>query len=408
MRVVEHVAEPVAQPRLLLGRRLDRRTGCSAIAFAVRTRSCCPVRAMLTSPDAGVRRTGPEWPGDPPSPGKRASLARSGHADHPLGRIRLARRAAALAFATQGLVFISLTTRLPRFSDRWDLSEVELSLRAADDRAARRCRLGGRRAGRAPQLTARAPCAPGCSSSAVAVPVVAAAPSGLVFVARARGVRRGAGHRRRDQQHAGGRGRAPLRPPDPAVVPRRVDLRRHRRRVLRAGRRAPAARGRPAWSRWCRCWRSPRRTCPASTARPSPAAEEVAVPWRPILLVGLGMVLFYMVDTAAQTWGPTYLDDVVDAPHSLVALATLPYLVASLALRLAGDSAGGGYGAGAGAAHRRRGGLAGAARGGHRADLAGGGARLHPARRRRLGDRAAELLGGGPDRRWRRRPASTR
>ena len=41
---------------------------------------------------------------------------------------RLARRAAALAFATQGMVFISLTTRLPRFSDRWDLSEVQLSL----------------------------------------------------------------------------------------------------------------------------------------------------------------------------------------------------------------------------------------------------------------------------------------
>ena len=41
---------------------------------------------------------------------------------------RAARRAAALAFATQGLVFISLTTRLPRFSDRWDLSDVELSL----------------------------------------------------------------------------------------------------------------------------------------------------------------------------------------------------------------------------------------------------------------------------------------
>lgn len=41
---------------------------------------------------------------------------------------RLARRATALAFATQGMVFISLTTRLPRFSDRWHLSEVELSL----------------------------------------------------------------------------------------------------------------------------------------------------------------------------------------------------------------------------------------------------------------------------------------
>ena len=42
--------------------------------------------------------------------------------------VRRARGAAALAFATQGMVFISLTTRLPRFSDRWHLSEVELSL----------------------------------------------------------------------------------------------------------------------------------------------------------------------------------------------------------------------------------------------------------------------------------------
>ena len=75
------------------------------------------------------------------------------------------------------------------------------------------------------------------------------------------------------------------------------------------------------------------------------AAAQVAVPWRPIMLVGLGMVLFYMVDTAAQTWGPTFLDDVVDAPQSLVALATLPYLVASLVVRLAGDSLVARYGA---------------------------------------------------------------
>ena len=42
-----------------------------------------------------------------------------------LGRTRLA---VAGAFATQGFVFISLTTRLPDFSDLWSLSEVELSL----------------------------------------------------------------------------------------------------------------------------------------------------------------------------------------------------------------------------------------------------------------------------------------
>jgi fucose permease len=66
-------------------------------------------------------------------------------------------------------------------------------------------------------------------------------------------------------------------------------------------------------------------------------SHDVAVPWRPIVLVGLAMVLFYMVDTAAATWGPTYLDRAFATPTSLLALATFPYLVASLVARLAGD-----------------------------------------------------------------------
>ena len=49
------------------------------------------------------------------------------------------------------------------------------------------------------------------------------------------------------------------------------------------------------------------------------------------------MVLFYMVDTAATTWGPTYLDHTFDTPAGLVALATFPYLLASGLVRLAGD-----------------------------------------------------------------------
>lgn len=72
-------------------------------------------------------------------------------------------------------------------------------------------------------------------------------------------------------------------------------------------------------------------------ASPSTDLDTLAIPWRPILMVGLGMVVFYMVDTAAQTWGAVYLDEVVDAPSRWVALATLPYLVASLLVRLAGD-----------------------------------------------------------------------
>ncbi len=67
------------------------------------------------------------------------------------------------------------------------------------------------------------------------------------------------------------------------------------------------------------------------------AAARVQVPWRPIVLVGVAMVLFYMVDTAASTWGPTYLRNTFPTPSGLVALATFPYLVASGAIRLAGD-----------------------------------------------------------------------
>ncbi|MDF8264380.1 MFS transporter [Luteipulveratus flavus] len=66
-------------------------------------------------------------------------------------------------------------------------------------------------------------------------------------------------------------------------------------------------------------------------------AAAVAVPWRRILLVGLAIVLFYMVDTASTTWGSIYFDDVLDSPSRLVALATLPYLVASLVARAVGD-----------------------------------------------------------------------
>lgn len=59
--------------------------------------------------------------------------------------------------------------------------------------------------------------------------------------------------------------------------------------------------------------------------------------WRPILLVGLAMVVFYLVDTAAFTWGPIYLDRVFPTPERLVALATFPYLIASGLVRLWGD-----------------------------------------------------------------------
>jgi hypothetical protein len=79
---------------------------------------------------------------------------------------------------------------------------------------------------------------------------------------------------------------------------------------------------------------------------PIASGPAVTVPWRPIILVGIGMVLFYMVDTAAFTWGPLYLKHVFkETPSSLFALAVVPYLLSSGVMRLAGDSLVARYGA---------------------------------------------------------------
>ena len=119
----------------------------------------------------------------------------------------------------------------------------------------------------------------------------------------------GLGIGRRHHQHAGGRARAPLRPADPAVVPRRLDPRRRRRRRAHARHAATCRSSATAVVAVRRRWRcSFAPFLPASRRAGRRRPPRSQVPWRPILLVGLAMVLFYMVDTAATTWGPTFLD----------------------------------------------------------------------------------------------------
>lgn len=71
---------------------------------------------------------------------------------------------------------------------------------------------------------------------------------------------------------------------------------------------------------------------------PTELPADVRVPWRPIVLVGIAMVLFYMVDTAVQTWGPLFLDHTFGTPERYVALSALAYLLVSGLVRIAGDS----------------------------------------------------------------------
>lgn len=250
--------------------------------------------------------------------------------------LRAARIAVAAAFFSQGLVFISLTTRLPDYQDRWGLSELELSLllllmvvlagigSVAAERLARR---------RDSAWLLRL----GLAVTVVAVPVLTTAPALALFVAglAAYGLALGVVDATTNMQavaveHRYGR---PVLPSFHGawtlggIVGASVTL-LTAGLALEAGAVVALV---PLTVLFARLL--PRTAGPEGIPGPVPPD----VPWRPILLVGLGMVIFYMVDTAAQTWGAVYLDKTIATPERLVALATLPYLVASLALRLSGD-----------------------------------------------------------------------
>ena len=248
--------------------------------------------------------------------------------------LRRARAAIAAAFFTQGLVFISLTTRLPRFQDRWDLGELALSgvllmmvlLAGVGSLVAERL---------APRLDSAVVLRAGLLVIACSVAAVVLAPTTLVFVLALAAYGVGLG-----LVDATGNMQA-------------VALEHRMGRVV-----LPSCHG--AWTLGgvvaavltLATSGAPWSAVAAVAALPLAAAAapylardhgtaatstETDVPWRAIVMIGLALVVFYTVDTAAATWGPVYLDDVFDAPEDLVALATLPYLVASGLVRLVGD-----------------------------------------------------------------------
>jgi MFS family permease len=262
----------------------------------------------------------------------RPVTSRTDRSAAPLGRARLA---AAGAFATQGLVFISLTTRLPDFSDRWQLSDIELSglLLMMVLLAGVGSVLAETFAGRHDSATLlRA----GLAVIAIAVPMMALAPSLATFIAgmAGYGVALGVVDATTNMQavaleHRYGR---PILPSfhgawtlgglvGSAITLATAQLPLELTAVL--GVVPLVVLAGPLLRR---------------VGDPVASGPRVEVPWRPIIVVGLAMVLFYMVDTAAFTWGPTYLDHVFPTPSSLVALATFPYLLASGAMRLTGDT----------------------------------------------------------------------
>lgn len=66
-------------------------------------------------------------------------------------------------------------------------------------------------------------------------------------------------------------------------------------------------------------------------------AVAVPVPWRPVLLFGLVICLFYSADTGTGTWSSVYLREALSAPGWMVPLGYAAYQAGALVSRLLGD-----------------------------------------------------------------------
>ena len=74
-----------------------------------------------------------------------------------------------------------------------------------------------------------------------------------------------------------------------------------------------------------------------SGVAPAGEPEDLVIPWRPLLLLGAALVLFYIADSAASSWSTIYLRDGLGAGAALAPLAYGAYQTTSLLSRLAGD-----------------------------------------------------------------------
>lgn len=243
------------------------------------------------------------------------------------------RAAAAFAFATQAFVFLSLSTRLPEFQDRWEISTDTLSFvmlgliltaglgsLAAEAMAVRLDSATSLRVGFV-VIAVAVPLIISSDSLAVAAPTMALYGFGLGAV-------------------------------DASTNMQAVAIEhRYARPIL------PSFHG--AWTvgavvasvltlvsgEWPDAALSAIAVLPVvavftpllrgDSRVPDLKADGLAK--RPIMLLGLAMMLFYTVDTAVQTWGTTYAHEVFETTKETAAWAVVVYLVASGLVRMAGD-----------------------------------------------------------------------
>ncbi|MFI5908991.1 MFS transporter [Dactylosporangium sp. NPDC051541] len=67
------------------------------------------------------------------------------------------------------------------------------------------------------------------------------------------------------------------------------------------------------------------------------AAVEASIPWRPIVLIGIAMMLMFIADSAVSNWSSVFIEKVLHASTSVAALGLAAYQTTMLLGRTAGD-----------------------------------------------------------------------
>lgn len=68
-----------------------------------------------------------------------------------------------------------------------------------------------------------------------------------------------------------------------------------------------------------------------------PGLRAEGLPWRPVLVFGAVILIFYAADTGTLTWSSVYLDDALGASAAVVPLGYAAYQVGALVSRFGGD-----------------------------------------------------------------------
>ena len=84
-------------------------------------------------------------------------------------------------------------------------------------------------------------------------------------------------------------------------------------------------------------WRSSPHFIRAREVDPGLSAAGLDLPWRPVLVFGAVILIFYAADTGTLTWSSVYLDEALNASKSVVPLGYAAYQVGALASRFGGD-----------------------------------------------------------------------